>query len=237
MRFDLSVLSDYAKENEIFLPDTALSMLECYGNLLLEWNEKINLTAITEPSEIVIKHFTDSLSLLRVIDPRPGEKLIDIGTGAGFPGMVLKILRPALSVTLLDGHAKRFLFLDDLSRQLSLPVEMLHDRAELAAKKENYREQFDYATARAVARLQTLSEYCLPFVKPGGCFLAMKGPDFCEEYKEAKKALSLLGAGEITAFSFSLPDGSERNILKANKTSHTPAAYPRASAKIAKQPL
>ena len=138
---------------------------------------------------------------------------------------------------MLDGHAKRFLFLEDLSRRLSLPVEMLHDRAELAAKRENYREQFDYATARAVARLQILSEYCLPFVKSGGCFLAMKGPDIDEEYKEAKKALSLLGAGEATAFSFSLPDGSERNILKAIKTAHTPAAYPRASAKITKQPL
>ena len=142
-RFDFTPLLDYAEKNSISVSKDTVEKLNIYGDLLLFWNEKINLTAITDPKEVVIKHFIDSLSLLKFINPKAGEKLIDVGTGAGFPGMVIKILRPELSVTLLDGHAKRFIFLNDLQEKIDIKTENLHIRAELAAKDKNFREQFD----------------------------------------------------------------------------------------------
>ena len=132
--FDFNPFLEYTQKNNIEIPNNAIESLELYGNLLLEWNEKINLTAITEPKEVVLKHFIDSLSLLKIINPKQNESLIDVGTGAGFPGMVIKILRPELNVTLLDGHAKRFIFLEDLQSKLGLSTEHFHIRAELAAK-------------------------------------------------------------------------------------------------------
>ena len=189
--FNFKPFLDYAEKNNLSLPENAVESLTLYGNLLLEWNEKINLTAIKEPDEIVVKHFIDSLSLLKIINPNSGESLIDVGTGAGFPGMVIKILRPKLNVTLIDGHAKRFIFLEDLQNQLGIKTENLHMRAELAAKDVKYREALNYATARAVARLNTLAEYCLPFVKKGGIFVSMKGPGAEEELIEGKKAIEI----------------------------------------------
>lgn len=235
--FDFNPFLEYAQKNNIEIPNNAIESLELYGNLLLEWNEKINLTAITEPKEVVLKHFIDSLSLLKIINPKQNESLIDVGTGAGFPGMVIKILRPELNVTLLDGHAKRFIFLEDLQSKLGLSTENLHIRAELAAKDKAYREAFDYTTARAVARLNTLCEYCLPFVKKGGKFIAMKGPGAEEELTEAKCAIGILGGKNEKLILEKLPEDNTRNFIVVEKLSPTPEKYPRASAKISKNPL
>lgn len=235
--FDFSPLLRYAEEKSIALPAHVSEQLNTYAALLLEWNEKINLTAITEPKEVIEKHFIDSLSLLHYYEPKQGESLLDVGTGAGFPGMVLKILRPDLSVTLLDGHAKRFLFLEDLQNRLGLTVTNLHARAELAAKETCYREQFDLVTARAVARLPILAEYCLPFVKPDGVFFAMKGPDGAEELSEAATAISLLGGGAPSLFTERLPGNHTRVFIRISKQSKTPGKYPRASGQIKKKPL
>lgn len=235
--FDFTPFFEYAKQNGITLPEAAENHLTTYGNLLLEWNEKINLTAITDPEDIVIKHFTDCLSLLKIIDPKPGQSLIDVGTGAGFPGMVIKILRPDVDVTLLDGHQKRFLFLEDLQNQIGVKAINLHCRAELAAKEKLYRERYDFATARAVARLPVLAEYCLPFVKPNGFFVAMKGPEAANELNDAKKSLSILGGGEASLITEVLPKENTRAFIRVKKVKPTPEKYPRASAKISKTPL
>ena len=208
--------------------------LKIYENLLLFWNQKINLTAIKDPEEIKIKHFEDSLSILKHIDIPIGESIIYIGTGAGFPGMVLKLARPDLNVTLLDGHKKRFIFLEDLQKQLDVYCTNVHGRAEEAVKK--MREQFFIATARAVAPLNILSEYCLPYVKLGGYFIAMKA-EIKEELEDSKNAIKLLG-GEIESIkTFRLSDQSFRTLIFIKKISQTPPKYPRISAKILKQPL
>lgn len=235
--FNFTPLLNYAEKNSISLPKNTVESLTLYGNLLLEWNEKINLTAIKEPKDIVIKHFIDSLSLLKIINPKSGENLIDIGTGAGFPGMVIKILRPELNVTLLDGHAKRFIFLEDLQNKLGIKTENLHMRAELAAKEKNYREKYDYATARAVAKLSVLCEYCLPFVKKEGKFISMKGPGADQELIEAKKAIEILGGKNEGIILENLPEDNVRNFIVVNKIALTPEKYPRASAKINKSSL
>lgn len=235
--FNFLSLKEYAEKNNIPLPEKAIEHLNIYANLLLEWNEKINLTAITDPEEIIIKHFIDSISVLKYLNLKQNAKIIDIGTGAGFPGMVLKIVRPDLSVTLLDGHAKRFLFLEDLQNQIGLKAENLHIRAELAGKDIKYREKFDVALARAVARLPVLSEYCLPFVKVGGSFFAMKGPDAENECDEAKNAVSILGGLKAEFFKELLPKDNTRFIIKIKKKEKTPEKYPRASAQISKKPL
>ena len=205
-----------------------------YMDLLLEWNEKINLTAITEPKEVEIKHFEDSLTCLKSGYIKDGDKVVDVGTGAGFPGMVVKLARPDLKVTLLDGHKKRFIFLEDLQNTLGVKCNNLHGRAEEAIK--NLREQFYIATARAVAPLNILSEYCLPYVKVGGYFVAMKA-EIKEELEAAKVAIKTLG-GEIERIeTFRLSDQSLRTLIFIKKISQTPPKYPRISAKITKQPL
>lgn len=211
--------------------------LNLYGNLLLEWNEKINLTAITDPEEVVIKHFLDCILFLKHIDIPQNAKVIDVGTGAGFPGVVLKIMREDIDLTLLDGLNKRLVFLDEVLSALSLNAKLVHARAEEAGKKAEFREQYDIACARAVARLNVLSEYCLPFVKPGGQFVAMKGPSAAEEKAQAGKAISLLGGGETKIICEKLPTDEERCFCFTKKISQTPPKYPRISSKISKQPL
>lgn len=235
--FDLKPFFDYAQQNNIALPEHTENCLSSYGELLLKWNEQINLTAITEPSEIVIKHFIDSMSLLKYIDLKDGQSLIDVGTGAGFPGMVIKILRPNVNVTLLDGHAKRFIFLKDLQEKIGIFTENLHSRAELASKEENLRESFDFAVARAVARFPTLLEYCMPFVKVGGSFVSMKGPEAKEEILEGKNAVSVLGGKSPTLFEELLPNNNKRSFIVTKKAEKTPLKYPRASAKIKSKSL
>ena len=215
--------------------DEKINRLEKYAKLLVEWNEKMNLTAITDTEGIAVKHFLDSAAALTT--GKIKGRVIDVGTGAGFPGMVIKILRPELNVTLLDGHAKRFIFLEDLQAKLGLSTKNLHIRAELAAKDSSYREAFDYATARAVARLNTLCEYCLPFVKKGGKFIAMKGPGAEEELTEAKRAIGILGGKNEKLILEKLPEDNTRNFIVVEKLLSTPEKYPRASAKISKNPL
>ena len=208
--------------------------LKIYEEKLLYWNEQINLTAIKEPAEIKVKHFEDSLTILKHINIPENESFIDIGTGAGFPGMVVKLARPDLDVTLLDGHKKRFIFLEDLQNTLGVKCNNLHGRAEEVVK--NMREQFYIATARAVAPLNILSEYCLPYVKVGGYFVAMKA-EIKEELEAAKGAIKTLG-GEIERIeTFRLSDQSLRTLIFIKKISQTPPKYPRISAKITKQPL
>ena len=219
------------------LDDTALKNLETYGNLLIEWNGKMNLTAIVEPDEVLIKHFYDCLLFFKDVDVPEGAGVIDVGTGAGFPGMVLKIARPDINLCLLDSLNKRLVFLAEVLEKTALSAEVVHARAEDGAKKPELREGFDIACARAVAAMPVLSEYCLPYVKQGGLFVAMKGPAADEELAAAKKAISVLGGGEAQIFCETLPDGGERRIVKIKKISQTPTKYPRNSGKIAKQPL
>ena len=221
----------------IELSDTQLAQFDRYAALLVEWNEKMNLTAITDPTEIVIKHFLDSLSFLNCVTPPRGAALVDVGTGAGFPAVPLKIARPDLKITLLDSLNKRLLFLQEVSAQLQLPMATVHARAEEGGRNAQLREKFDIATARAVAALPVLSEYCLPFVKKGGMFVAMKGPSGPSELQDAEKALRLLGGQAEATHTRTLQDGSSRTLIVIRKVNLTPPMYPRAGGKIAKAPL
>jgi len=221
----------------IELDPMAVERFDSYASLLIEWNKKFNLTAITEPSDIVTKHFVDSLTFFSAAEPKIGASLIDVGSGAGFPGIPVKILRGDMSVTLLDGTKKRTVFLQEVADRLGLQITAIHGRAEEAAQQADYREQFDFATARAVASMPELSEYCLGFVRVGGVFVAMKGPSAKDELPTAKNAITVMG-GKIDSVSEKiLSDGSARTLIRIKKISQTPTDYPRCSAKIAKKPL
>ena len=219
------------------LDETALDHFDRYAEALAETNKHLNLTAITDPEGIVTKHFLDSLSVLSVYSPKRSARCIDIGTGAGFPGSTLLIARPDLQMTLLDGTQKKLHFVEETLQSMGLYAKILHSRAEEAGQRSEYREQFDLATARAVANLRELSEYCLPFVKVGGTFIAMKSQKTEEEIAEAANAIHLLGGRIDTIHTFSLRDAGERTLILIKKVSQTPPKYPRPSAKIAKQPL
>ena len=219
------------------LDETALDRFDRYAEALAETNKHLNLTAITDPEGIVTKHFLDSLSVLSVYSPKRSARCIDIGTGAGFPGSTLLIARPDLQMTLLDGTQKKLHFVEETLQSMGLYAKILHSRAEEAGQRSEYREQFDLATARAVANLRELSEYCLPFVKVGGTFIAMKSQKTEEEIAEAANAIHLLGGRIDTIHTFSLRDAGERTLILIKKVSQTPPKYPRPSAKIAKQPL
>lgn len=234
---DKAALADLAASFGVSLDETALDRFDLYAKLLCDWNEKINLTAITDPGEIVVKHFADSLSVLGAVSVKEGASLIDVGTGAGFPGLALKIARPDLRVTLLDSTKKKLLVLEDIAQKLDLSVVLLHKRAEEAGRDPLLREQFDLATARAVANLRELAEYCLPFVRVGGRFLAMKSAKTEAELDEAKAAVRLLGGKTAAVHTVSLPEAGERTVIEIEKFSSTPALYPRPSAKIARFPL
>ena len=226
------------EEKGIAYNEETLEKLDKYAALLVEWNEKINLTAITDPEGIVIKHFLDCALLLSKVDLKENAKVIDVGTGAGFPGVVLKIFRPDIKLTLLDGLNKRLVFLNEVANALGFEdVETVHLRAEEAGKKQNFRESFDLVTARAVARLNLLYEYCLPLTKIGGTFCAMKGPSAEEEAKEAMSAGKLLGGAKPQILTETLTGEEVRTFILTKKISQTPPKYPRVSAKIAKQPL
>lgn len=227
----------FLEGSPIEIDDTARQRLNTYANLLVEWNEKMNLTAITEPKDVVIKHFLDSLTFFKCAQPQQNAKIIDVGTGAGFPGMVLKIVRPDLNVTLLDGLNKRLVFLNEVAKETGLDVELLHLRAEEGGKKEALREQYDFACARAVAPLNVLLEYCAPFVKKGGSFIALKGPAAADEVAASGNAAKLLGMDKPTLTSVTLTGEEERYLVSYKKISQTTAKYPRISAKIQKSPL
>lgn len=208
-----------------------------YSELLVEWNEKMNLTAITQESDIAIKHFLDSASAF--LTGKVGKSVIDVGTGAGFPGLVLKILSPDIKMTLLDSLKKRITFLDEVISQTRLEnIETVHSRAEDGGKNSKYREKYDTAVSRAVANLTLLAELCLPYVKVGGYFLALKGPAADEELQAAKKTISILGGAVEGIFDAKIPmlDASHKIII-IKKVRQTPIKYPRNPAKIAKSPV
>ena len=208
-----------------------------YMNLLIEWNEKMNLTAITEPKEIILKHFIDSLTILKYIDDN--SKLVDVGTGAGFPGVPLSIMNPTLKITLVDSLNKRLIFLQEVVKELNLKnIEIVHARAEEFGQNKNYREKFDIAVSRAVANLSVLAEYLLPAVKIGGQVICMKGSQVEEELNDAKFALKELGGKIKSVDEFCLPGTDmKRNVIIVEKIKETPKKYPRKAGTPAKQPL
>lgn len=231
------LLKDKAEMFHVKLDEQALERFDTYGKLLVEWNEKINLTAITDPEGITIKHFLDSLTILGYVDIPEGAKVIDVGTGAGFPGLAMLIARPDLDVTLMDSTKKRLMVIENILETIDLKANVVHARAEEAGKNKMFREKYDFSTARAVTNLRDLAEYCLPFVKVGGSFIPMKSAKAQEEIAEGKKAIHLLGGQIIKQDTFELLDCGERTIINVKKISSTPAKYPRASAKIAKNPI
>lgn len=221
----------------IQLTDGMVTDLNRYMEILLKWNKTMNLTAITQPEEVYVKHFLDSLLLLRAYEAPLQARVIDVGTGAGFPGIPLKIVRPDIELTLLDSLNKRVNFLQEVSDALGQDNICIHGRAEELGRDEGYREQYDVATARAVAGLPSLCEYCLPFVKVKGMFVALKGYDIEEEAGQARRAITVLGGKMISIRKFELPMENRRSIVLIQKITQTMAKYPRISAKITKDPL
>lgn len=205
-----------------------------YSNLLVEWNKKMNLTAIVEPEKILVKHFLDSLIILKKCDIPLNSTLVDVGTGAGFPSVPIKIFRSDIKLTLLDSLSKRIDFLKNLCENIGVIANFRHDRAEDAAKIPEYRESFDFSCARAVAGMSVLSEYCLPFVKIGGTFISLKGQS--EDIFAAKSAIELLG-GMIEKCEDYEIESEKRRIVFIKKISQTPTKYPRNSAQIKKNNL
>lgn len=240
---DTQLLIRYAAGYGVTVTPEMAEKYDLYARRLAEWNQKMNLTAITDSQGMLIKHFLDSLTAAPLL-PDGAFSLIDVGTGAGFPGVPLAILRPDMALTLLDSLQKRLTFLDTLCRELGIPVTLLHARAEEGGGKPQWREQYDVAAARAVAALPVLSEYCLPFVRPGGRFIAMKGPDADPETQAAGTAITLLGGRINRVEAVELPNDpaftgerGQRRLILIDKIAPTPQKYPRPSAKIAKQPL
>ena len=232
---DKKRLAEKCSTWNISLSPAQLDQLDHYAEILVSYNEKVNLTAITSPEGIEDRHFADSL--LFAAQPEVQGKMVDVGTGAGFPGIVAKIYKPDLELTLMEPTGKRVEFLKYACAELGLTgVEFAKERAEEAARKV-WREQFDIASARAVAALPVLSEYCLPLVKVGGVLIAMKGPEADAEAKAAVNALKKLGGKYRETRQFTLPDGSARGLVVCEKISQTPTVYPRNGGKIAKKPL
>ena len=232
---------DYTKAKKLF-HDNGLDYsqilhdkLQIYCDFLIEYNEKVNLTAITEPDDIWVKHFLDSILITKYADIPENASVIDVGTGAGFPTVPLKLYRDDIKLTLLDSLNKRITFLNELSAKLGIGAETLHSRAEDGAKSELYREQFDIATARAVAALPVLCEYCMGFVKVGGKFISMKGTN--EDLTTAEKAVKTMGGKTVSITDYMLNGTDGRKIFIAEKISHTPVKYPRNSGQIKKMPL
>ena len=232
----ISAITEYSSSIKVMLSEEQKVMFYNYMNILLEWNQKINLTTITKPEDIIIKHFIDSLTVLKYIK---NEKIniIDIGTGAGFPGIPIKIANDLNNITLLDSLNKRIIFLQNVINELKLKdIVAVHSRAEEYIKLEK-REIYDIAVSRAVANMSTLLEYLLPYVKINGICICMKGPNIEEELENSKKALSILGGKVVNIDNFELPDGSKRNIIIVKKIKNTPMKYPRINNKPLKEPI
>lgn len=224
---------------DITLTDEMKEQFDKYYELLVEWNKVMNLTGITEYEEVNEKHFVDSLSLVKTLDPNKVESMIDVGTGAGFPGIPLKIAFPHLKVTLLDSLNKRIKFLDTVIEELGLEdITTIHGRAEEFAKKAEHREQYDLCVSRAVANLSSLSEYCLPYVKVDGNFVSYKSGEIDEEVEKSKKAVSILGGKVEKIEKFELPGTDiKRSFVKIKKIKATAKKYPRKAGMPTKEPL
>ncbi|SEH51346.1 16S rRNA (guanine527-N7)-methyltransferase [Ruminococcus flavefaciens] len=218
----------------IELNEDIYKKLDTYADFLVKYNENVNLTAITEPHEVLRKHFIDSVLLSKYVDIPQNSSLIDVGTGAGFPSVPLKIFRPDIKLTLLDSLNKRIDFLKQLCDKLEIEAEFIHERAENVSKMDEHREYFDFSCARAVANMSLLSELCIPFVKVGGRFLAMKGPS--EDISLGKNAVEVLGGKIDNTVDYELFDESRR-IVVVKKISQTPPKYPRNSSQIKKKSL
>lgn len=223
----------------IRLTDDQKSQFDLYYELLIEWNRVMNLTGITDYDEVNLKHFTDSLTISRIIDMAQINTLIDVGTGAGFPGIPIKIAFPHIKVYLLDSLNKRIKFLNEVIKKLGLKnIYAFHGRAEDFAKDRQYREKFDVCVSRAVANLSTLSEYCIPFVKTGGYFVSYKGGDSDEEVIRSENAITFLGGEIENTDRFFLPDTDMgRTLIKIRKRKSTPNRYPRKAGIPSKEPL
>ena len=210
-----------------------------YYELLVEWNKVMNLTGITEFDEVMRKHFLDSLSIVKAIEKKDMLRVLDLGTGAGFPGIPLKIMFPEWDIVLLDSLNKRIKFLNEVIGQLGLQkISTIHGRAEDFARKEEYREKFDLVVSRAVTNLSSLSEYCLPYVKQQGIFVSYKASDVEEEVREAKKAVTVLGGNLEKTVEFQLPDTDiDRTLLVIQKIKKTPGKYPRKAGLPSKEPI
>ncbi len=215
------------------LKESVYNKLSIYCNFLIEYNNYVNLTAITDPTDILYKHFIDSILIVKYADISESA-LIDVGTGAGFPSVPLKIFIPSLKITLLDSLNKRIEFLRKLCDKLEIDAEFIHGRAEDFSKRKEFREQFDISCARAVANLSVLSELCMPFVRTGGRFIAMKGPN--EDLLKAQGAIKVLGGIVSCETNYKL-ENEERKIIQIKKISQTPTKYPRSSSQIKKKPL
>lgn len=234
-----NVLTKKVKELSIVLNDKQIQQFEQYYNILVEWNKVMNLTAITKYEEVIEKHFLDSLTIVDAINMEKIETLIDVGTGAGFPGIPLKIAFPHLKVTLLDSLNKRIKFLNEVIDLLELDdIKTIHGRAEDYAKQAEYREQYDICVSRAVANLATLSEYCLPYVKVDGLFVPYKSGEIDEELKSSEKAVSIVGGKVEEVVKFQLP-GTDigRSFVKIHKIKETKKKYPRKAGMPTKEPL
>lgn len=237
MKYNFDHFVTELKKLDIVLSEEQILQFEKYFDMLIEKNKVMNLTAITEFDEVIEKHFLDSINLIRVIDLRAEKRIIDLGTGAGFPGIPLKIAFPNLHIVLADSLNKRIKFLKEVIDELSLEnIEAVHGRAEDLAQKQEYREKFDYCVSRAVANLSTLSEYCLPFVKMGGQFISYKSGECEDEINSSKNAIKLLGGKIVNVEKFELGD-SNRSFVVINKNVSTPKKYPRKAGLPSKSPL
>ena len=224
------------ENNDMIMEEQKIAFFYQYMKEIIEWNEKINVTAITDEKEFIIKHFIDSLTISKYIEA--GKKVIDIGTGAGFPGVPLKIINENSKITLIDSVNKKLNVIRDISQKMKLPnLEIIHTRAEDLANNELYREKFDVATTRAVSNFSTIMEYMLPFIKIGGKAICMKGPNFKEELESAQKAMDILGGKIKTVETRMISDNFERNIIVIEKIKNTPKKYPRGQGKPLKEPL
>ncbi len=233
------LIEEKMREIHVELDERQLKQFYRFYELLVEWNKVMNLTGITEYEEIVEKHFVDSLSIVKILDLNGVGKILDVGTGAGFPGIPLKIVFPDSEVILLDSLNKRIRFLDHVIEELGLKgIHTIHGRAEDFARKENYRAQFELCVSRAVANLATLSEYCLPYVKKGGLFISYKSGNIDEEISESEKAVCVLGGQIEEVVKFQLPGTDiNRAFVKIKKIKDTAKKYPRKSGTPAKEPI
>lgn len=234
-----SALTEGARELGIALEEAQIAAFEKYKDLLLEWNEKVNLTAIVDEQQVAVKHFLDSLTILGKVDVKAHVSMLDVGTGAGFPGIPIKVCCPWINVVLLDSLNKRVVFLEEVINRLGLTgISAVHGRAEEKGRDKGLREKFDLVVARAVANLTVLTEYCLPFVKPGGLFVGYKGPEVEAEIEGSGKAIEVLGGKLVDIYKVKLPfSGGDRSLVLIRKERSTPDKYPRKAGTPEKKPL